>query len=132
MRFTHEQHITQNRTFEEVRNEGRMYDCGAFIVRIRLRSILATDTAPKPRLGVIASRRVGNAVARNRVKRLFRELFRLNQLILPPNADVLLIARQYALKWDFVALQNEYLKAVPICLRKCASENRIQKVGSSQ
>ncbi len=39
--------------------------------------------AAHPRLGITVSRRVGNAVARNRWKRLLRESFRLTQHRLP-------------------------------------------------
>jgi ribonuclease P protein component len=39
--------------------------------------------AAHPRLGITVSRRVGNAVARNRWKRLLRESFRLTQHQLP-------------------------------------------------
>ena len=48
------------------------------------------------RLGITASRRVGNAVVRNRVKRLVREYFRLNMANLPDGLDVSIIARSGA------------------------------------
>lgn len=46
-----------------------------------------------PRLGCSVSKKVGNAVARNRYKRLFREAFRLHQHDLPQGVDFILIPR---------------------------------------
>ena len=46
-----------------------------------------------PRLGCSVSRKVGNAVVRNRYKRLFREAFRLSQHELPTGVDLILIPR---------------------------------------
>ncbi|PLX97698.1 MAG: ribonuclease P protein component [Desulfuromonas sp.] len=45
------------------------------------------------RLGVTVSRRVGNAVVRNRVKRLLREYFRLNSISSADHLDISIIAR---------------------------------------
>jgi ribonuclease P protein component len=45
------------------------------------------------RLGVVASRKVGGSVERNRCKRLVREAFRLHQGAFPPGIDVVVIVR---------------------------------------
>lgn len=45
------------------------------------------------RLGVTASRRVGNAVVRNRCKRLVREAFRETRDIWPDSVDLVVIVR---------------------------------------
>ena len=45
------------------------------------------------RLGVVASRKVGPAVVRNRAKRLVREAFRLHPEVFPAGLDVVVIVR---------------------------------------
>lgn len=58
-------------------------------------SVMANQ-GKSPRLGLaIATRTFGTAVARNRIKRLARESFRLNQHELPP-VDVMISARDAA------------------------------------
>jgi len=58
------------------------------------------------RLGLTVSRRVGNAVQRNRVKRRLREFFRLNKDRLPV-ADIVIIAQPGAAELDCQALDRE-------------------------
>ncbi|MGN7613196.1 ribonuclease P protein component [Magnetococcales bacterium HHB-1] len=57
------------------------------------------------RIGLTVSRRVGNAVVRNRIKRLAREFFRLHQSQLKNNFDLVLIARPRAAHPD-----NDHLR----------------------
>jgi ribonuclease P protein component len=48
----------------------------------------------RARLGIIASRKSGNAVQRNRSKRMIREWFRTHGSLTPPGIDVLVIVRR--------------------------------------
>lgn len=54
--------------------------------------ILRTEGATA-RLGVIASRSAGDAVRRNRAKRLLREAFRRLRPALPPGLDMVAVAK---------------------------------------
>lgn len=61
------------------------------------------------RIGVITSRRIGNAVVRNRARRLMREAFRLHQRELASNVDLILIARQSIAGKPFSAVEADFL-----------------------
>lgn len=71
--------------------------------------VAASGPAPVagPRLGLAVSRRVGNAVARNRVKRRVREWFRRTRSSLPPESDWVVIARAGAAELDTRAVARE-------------------------
>ncbi len=76
---------------------------GADFERVYRRRCIASDKfltvfghhngLPHPRLGLSVSRKVGNAVARNRWKRLIREAFRLSRQSLPDAVDLVVIPR---------------------------------------
>jgi len=53
---------------------------------------LAESDRTHPRLGVSVSRKVGNAVRRNRFKRLFREAYRLQKIDFP-SVDMIAIPK---------------------------------------
>ena len=46
-----------------------------------------------PRLGIVASRKVGNAVTRNRTKRFVREFFRVYRDVMDRCEDIVVIVR---------------------------------------
>lgn len=63
-----------------------------------------------PRIGITASRKVGSAVIRNRIKRQVREFFRNNHGILPA-VDLNLIIRRKAAEMDTDKLHEELAQA---------------------
>jgi ribonuclease P protein component len=70
------------------------------------------------RVGVVASRKVGNAVARNRAKRWMRELFRRNKDLLEYPVDLLIVASATIKEATWTELREHYLVAVRKILEK--------------
>ena len=103
--------------FQEVRRLGKRIHCGPFIFQCRLGGIQTP-----PRLGVIASRRVGNAVKRNYGKRIIRELFRKHAPNLPQCSELVIVLRNGFDHLPFAQVEAAFIKA-------CHS---IQKSGSTE
>lgn len=75
----------------------RVLDSGSKVVCHEL--VVFAIKSHSPRLGMIVSRKVGNAVTRNRVKRFLREAFRQDLNL--QAWDIVVIARQSAANSDF-------------------------------
>ena len=60
------------------------------------------------RFAVLVSKKIGNAVKRNRVKRLFREVFRLQNCKEPPFLDILILPHRDK-RATFKELEGNYI-----------------------
>jgi ribonuclease P protein component len=105
MRFPRSQRLSRAAQFESIRKAGRRFDTGPFLVWFWQRPTEpAVQTDAKLRFAINASRRVGCAVVRNRLKRVMREAFRLHHNELPAGCDVWI-----QLKSDVTAMASSEL-----------------------
>lgn len=63
--------------------------------------------SPAQRLGITVTKKIGNAVVRNRVKRVLREVFRRNRALFPRDTDVVFIAKQGAGELGYAEVLQE-------------------------
>jgi ribonuclease P protein component len=96
--------IRRRPDFERVYNEGARIS-GRFMTVF----LLATER-PGSRFGVAATRKMGNAVERNRAKRLAREIFRRHKLT--AGYDIVVVPRREMLDAPFASLEADYDRAL--------------------
>jgi ribonuclease P protein component len=91
--------LKRREDFRRVQDTGKKHHTRHFLV-----VVLARPDEGPPRIGVTVTKKVGNAVQRNRVKRLVREVFRRERARFPLGCDVVFIAKDGApdLRYDDV------------------------------
>jgi ribonuclease P protein component len=103
--FPRERRIKQGRDFLRIKTEGKRLGSGCLLANWAL-----SGDAPS-RLGVVTSRAVGDAVTRNRARRLLREAFRVHQLDLCQPVDMVLVARPSIVGKHFQEVERDLLAA---------------------
>jgi ribonuclease P protein component len=106
-RFRPSDRVLRASEYQHVAQQGRRAVSNAFVVVVAKRA-----RAGPPRLGITASRRVGGAVERNRVKRRVREWFRRERGSLRGSLDVVVIARRPAVALDAIGFGEQLSRLV--------------------
>jgi ribonuclease P protein component len=91
--------------FELVRRDGSVRRGKLLIL-----GVLEVGNSGPFRAGFTASRRIGKAVVRNRVRRRLREIVRRHQHDLQQNFWIVVIARRDAANATYRALEDEWLR----------------------
>jgi ribonuclease P protein component len=96
--------IKQRRDFLRVQQSGRKHHVRNFLVFVAARP----DDGQPSRLGITVTRKIGNAVVRNRIKRLVREVYRRNRSRLPSGLDLVWIAKQQAAELEYADVVADF------------------------
>ena len=102
LRFPKSARLTESGEFSQVKHAGRSYH-GRYMIMGVYRDRAST------RFGLVTSRRVGNAVIRNRLRRRLREMVRLSQPNIIPGVWIVLIVRATAARASGDSLRSEYV-----------------------
>lgn len=88
----------------------RIYRKGKSLVSPQMVLYWQKNRQGQSRLGITVSTKLGHAVVRNRVRRRFRELYRLHKPEMQPGFDVILVARGRAVRSTYQQLDETYLR----------------------
>ncbi|MFP4081964.1 MAG: ribonuclease P protein component [Candidatus Aminicenantes bacterium] len=105
-KFSPQQRIRKKKDFLFLYRKGKRYR-GKYFSLIYLANNLSSS-----RIAIVASKKVGNAVKRNKIKRWMRELFRRNKNLLNKPMDIVIIPKKDIADLSWSALQKEYLEAI--------------------
>ena len=102
-RFSKTHRILKRPEYLAVKRSGRTEKSRHFLLNWQANGLAES------RLGIVATKRVANAVGRNYLKRRIREIFRTNRERLPQGRDLVVIARQGAANMAFPQMEREIL-----------------------
>ncbi|MBV9657929.1 MAG: ribonuclease P protein component [Verrucomicrobia bacterium] len=109
LRFPKAARLATAREFHRVRDAGRSWPGRFFVLGVLCLPDSPAGATPA-RIGLITSKRVGGAVARNRVRRWLREIVRASRPELRADIWLVLVARRAAAEAGLAELRDEWLR----------------------
>lgn len=86
MLFT--ENLKDSKVFLKLYRKGRFAACDSVV------AYFLPNKLPVNRLGITAGKKLGNAVTRNRAKRILREGYRQKEMLFPIGYDIVIVARE--------------------------------------
>ncbi len=104
--YPHDVRIVRSVDYRKLYDSGKKVHSSTFVLFVRKNEV------GHHRLGITVSRKTGNSVTRNRIKRLFREIFRKCFREIPGQFDILVNARPICASANYPRLREEFLIAL--------------------
>ncbi|MDP3804586.1 MAG: ribonuclease P protein component [Candidatus Omnitrophota bacterium] len=103
--FAKHERLIKTKDFRKVYKDGRSYKAGFVVLR------LLPNAASTNRIGFsISAKSIKRALRRNRIKRLFREVYRRNKKILKKGFDIVFVVRKDTKKnFSYIEAQQVFL-----------------------
>lgn len=108
--------LKENYEFRRIYKKGTSGVSSFLVVYVR------ENRSGQNRLGITVSAKLGHAVTRNRIRRRFREIFRLAQPEMKQGFDVVLVARSRAVAASYQELDRTFRR---LCGKLDLMENEI-------
>ena len=107
LRLGRSSRLAQSRDFARVRQRGERLVLGCLIANWN-----RLPESRVPRLGIVTTKKIGDAPDRSRARRLLRESFRLHQHEFIQPVELVLVARNSITGKDFAAVEKDFLAAL--------------------
>jgi ribonuclease P protein component len=100
--FPRSARVRRRREYLAVQRGGAKHHCAHFLVFVVMNEDLPT------RIGITVTKKIGNAVARNRIKRRVREAFRHSRPRFPPGTQMVWVAKRGAAGIDTTSVRRDF------------------------
>ena len=107
--FGKRERLAKRPQFEQVMNQGQKHRTGTFCTVFFLPNGL-----DRKRLGIIASKKIGNAVVRNLTKRKIREVFRHIKGRIEPAMDIVIVSGRELVSLPVSAIEKKIFQSLPV------------------